>query len=295
MKKRCRIESIGISMGHGKLFKLGSIAHAVKAGKQCLKSSIYSTKDINILINTGVYRDQHIMEPSIASLIQNKLNMNIDFHSDHTTFSFDLLNGSCGMLNAIELITSQMACNTIQRGMVVSSEANRDRHSSSKFPYLPSGVAVLLDIASFDRIGFGNFVFHSHDQHAKLYQTAIDYIKKNGELIFEISNEIENYFLRYTNATVNEVLEKNNLTREEIDFVVPQQISADFLQRLPTVINISKDKIVNFSSELPNTLSTSTFLALYYFMQKHQPAAGNNILLLSFGSGITIAGTIYQV
>ena len=62
---RSRIESLGVSMPGG-LFKLGSVDHAVAAGKRCLETSRYRPAEIQTLINAGVVKGRRLT--SFASI-----------------------------------------------------------------------------------------------------------------------------------------------------------------------------------------------------------------------------------
>ena len=83
-----------------------SVDHAVLAAEECLAKAGVSRKEIDILISVGIYRDENIGEPAMAPLIQKRLGMNpiYDAGMSHKTFSFDLLNGSSGFLNAVHRI-----------------------------------------------------------------------------------------------------------------------------------------------------------------------------------------------
>ncbi|NLW90733.1 MAG: hypothetical protein GXY34_03925 [Syntrophomonadaceae bacterium] len=120
----CRIESIGTSLPLDGLSN-GSVHHAVAAARECLALSEHPATDIDLVINAGVYRDEHISEPAMATFIQNELCINNDLNGK-TTFSLDLINGAAGMLSAIEVIAAAIESNAAQVGLVVSSDSNPD-------------------------------------------------------------------------------------------------------------------------------------------------------------------------
>ena len=45
----------------------GSIAHAARAGRDCVSRAGVALQDIGMLINTGVYRDDNLVEPAMAA------------------------------------------------------------------------------------------------------------------------------------------------------------------------------------------------------------------------------------
>jgi 3-oxoacyl-[acyl-carrier-protein] synthase-3 len=291
--RHCRIESLGVSLPCRHIRRWGSIRHAVEAGRQCLKTSRHHQADVGLLINAGVHRDRHICEPAMAVFIQHRLGINIEFQN-RSTLAFDLQNGGCGMLDAIQTVAALLQSGEIEAGLVVASEANPDRRPDPRFVYPASGAALLLDLSPRSGSGFGEFAFHTRDEYADLYTSLVSLAEKRGRIVFKRRDELEDVYLSMAGAVVEDVLARDCLRREEIDFVIPAQISADFLVRLPAVIGIPGEKVANLSERLPDTLSTSLFLALKLAMADHQPVSGKKALLLAFGSGVTVAAATYH-
>jgi len=61
--------------------------------------------DLDLLINAGIYCDRNLGEPALAAIIQDDIGANPeDPHSHaHGTFSFDIANGVCGVLTALQI------------------------------------------------------------------------------------------------------------------------------------------------------------------------------------------------
>jgi 3-oxoacyl-[acyl-carrier-protein] synthase III len=291
--RHCRIESLGVSLPRRHFRRWGSIRHAVEAGRQCLKMSRHRKADVGLLINAGVHRDRHICEPAMAVFIQHRLGINIEFQN-RSTLAFDLQNGGCGMLDAAQAVTALLQTGEIEAGLVVASEANSDRHPDPRFACPASGAAMMLDLSPWRSRGFGEFAFHIRDDYADVYTSLVSLTEKRGRIVLKRRAELEDIYLSMAGAVVEEVLTHDCLHREEIDFVVPAQISAGFLTRLPAVIAFPGDKVINLSDRLPDTLSTSLFLALKLAMADRRPVLGQKALLLACGSGITVAAATYR-
>lgn len=291
--RRCRIESLGASMPRRHFGRWGSVRHAVEAGRQCLKESQHRKDAVGLLINAGVHRDQHICEPAMAVFIQHRLGINIEFQQ-RSTLAFDLQNGGCGMLDAVQVAAAMLQSGEIEAAMVVASEANSDLHPDPFFAYPASGAALLLDLSPWRKKGFGEFVFHTRDDCADLCTSLVSLAEKRGRIIIQRHAELEEKYLAMAGAVVEDVLTRDGLRREEIDFVVPAQISSGFLDRLPAAIGFPEDKVVNLSGRLPDTLSTSLFLALKRTVVDRRPVPGQKALLLACGSGITVAAATYS-
>jgi 3-oxoacyl-[acyl-carrier-protein] synthase-3 len=291
--RRCRLESLGVSLPNRRFFKWGSVRHAIEAGKRCLAGSHYHPDDVAVLINTGVNRDDHTCEPAIACYIQNGLDINAEFQG-RRTLAFDLLNGGAGMLNGLHVLTSLLQSGSAQVGMVVSSEVNTDKDPDPGYPYPASGAAVMLDLSPRSAVGFGAFAFDTRDDKSDLFTSIVSLKVKRGKLLMRRKAELEEAYLVGAAAAVEEVLAKDGLKREDIDLVVPAQISPAFLAKLPAAIGCPKERVADFTADLPDTHSTSVFLALQRALSAQPLAAGKKALLLAFGSGVTVGAATYH-
>src|SRR5271166_5548979 len=129
---------------------------AVAAAKTCLQRAGREPDDVDLLINTGIYRDKNLAEPALAALIQEDIGANPeDPHDDaHGTFSFDISNGTCGVLTALQIVDGFLRSHTINCALVVASDANPGRGMSEHFPFSPVGAALLCDWSD-DDFGLG--------------------------------------------------------------------------------------------------------------------------------------------
>jgi 3-oxoacyl-[acyl-carrier-protein] synthase-3 len=266
----------------------------VTAGRRCLAASRYQPADVGVLVSAGVYRDRHVAEPAIAAYIQHRLGINIEFQG-RATLSFDLLNGGCGMLNAVQVAGALLQSGQAVAAMVVAGEANSDRRPDPASAVAQSGAALSLEISPYGGAGFGSFAFQTHDEDAGLFNAVVSLAVPRGRLLVRRHSRLEEAWLGHAAAAVDEVLERDGLTRDQIDLVVPAQISADFLSRLPSAIGIPADKVADFTLSLPDTGSTSVFIAWHRLCAERRPAAGSRVLFLTVGSGLTIGAANYTV
>lgn len=290
----CRMESIGVSLPGRHFRRWGSVRHAVEAGRRCLETSQHRKSDVGLLINAGVHRDRHICEPAMAVFVQHQLGINVEFQN-RGTLAFDLQNGGCGMLDGVQAAVAMLQDGEIEAALVVASEANSDRHPDPNYIYPASGAALLLDISPWGDRGFGEFAFQTRDESADLYTSRVSLAEKNGRIIIQRQAELEDSYLAMAGAVVEDVLTRDRLRAGDIDFIVPAQISAGFLSRLPEAIGFPEEKVIRFSDRLPDTLSTSLFLAWKLALAERRPVPGQKALLLAFGSGITVAAATYHL
>jgi len=291
--RKVRIESAGASLQGRWPWRRGSVAHAVAAGRRCLAASRLRPADVGVLVNAGVYRDRHIVEPANAAYIQHRLGVNVEFQG-RPTLSFDLLNGGCGMLNAAQVVAALLQTGEVEAGLVVAGEANGDRSPDPASRVPPSGAALMLDLAPRAGTGFEAFSFQTHEEDADLYTAVVSLSVPRGRLRIRRQAGLEEAWLAHAAGAVDEALAGAGAARSQVDLVVSSQVSPGFLARLPAAIRIPAAKVVDFTAHLPDTGSTSVFLAWDRLGDGRPPAPGSRVLFLAFGSGLTVAAAVYR-
>src|SRR6476646_4190445 len=120
---------------------------AVNAAKHCLHEAGRNAHDVDLLINAGIYRDRNLAEPALAAMIQEDIGANPeDPHEQaHGTFSFDVSNGSCGVLTALQIVDGFLKSRAIDLALVVASDADPGHGLSEDFPFSPAGTALFCD------------------------------------------------------------------------------------------------------------------------------------------------------
>lgn len=293
MKRRVRIAGLGASLPGFRLRRRGSVARAVEAGRRCLAAAGRRPGDVGVLIHAGVTRDRHVCEPANAAYIQRRLGINVEFQGP-PTLSFDLVNGGCGMLDAAHVLCTLLQEGTLRAGMVTASEGNADWRAKGVPPCPDSGAAVVLELSPLPETGFGSFAFLTRSGDADMAETVVSLAEARGRLLARRAPGLEDRWLEMAGPLVDEVLKRDGLSRERIERVIPAQVSAGFLARLPEAIGMAAGRVADFSAHLPDTLSTSVFLALQRELRLRPPHGGQAFLLLAFGSGLTVAAATYH-
>ena len=98
------------------------------AAGACLAYAGREPGDVGILINTGLYREDNMGEPALAALVQEDIGASPGHPpvGGHGTFSFDLINGTCGVINAIQLEAGMLRSGVVGLGAIVASDVDPD-------------------------------------------------------------------------------------------------------------------------------------------------------------------------
>ncbi|MET9670893.1 3-oxoacyl-[acyl-carrier-protein] synthase III C-terminal domain-containing protein [Streptomyces sp. NPDC006475] len=288
-----------------------SIAYAASAGSACLQQAGLGPADVDVLINVGVYRDSNISEPSVAALIQKRIGINLDYLHDtdrRAAFSFDLMNGACGVLNAVQAGGALLAAGSARRVLVVSADTHPSmdpaKAGTAAFPYAATGAALLLE-RSDDALGFGRVHHRSRpggpgvNGYVPLREAGAE--GRNTITVDRDSDVLE----RMLDLAVDSV--QGTLTAEygtdaahsqtalDRTLLITSQPSAEFASQLAKRLGLASDAAVTVEG-LTGDPHTS---ALTYGFRQAQDAgrlAGHDrILFLAVGAGLSSAASLYRL
>ncbi|MFD3506373.1 hypothetical protein [Nocardia sp. NPDC058666] len=129
---------------------VSSVGQAADAAGAALAAAGCVPEQVDALINVGIYRDANLVEPAVAALIQQAAGIGLDYRrGDVPCLSFDLMNGACGVVNAVGVAASLLADLPVGHVVVVSGDAG-----SGEVEFEPVGAAFVLENSA-DAVGFG--------------------------------------------------------------------------------------------------------------------------------------------
>ena len=296
------IESVGFSKRGINPFRNGSVDLEVKAARTCLKRASLSPKSIGILVNTGIYRDKFIGEPSIASFIQRRIGANPLFDGGNGTFSFDLSNGGCGFLTGMEVLGGFISSGSIERGMVVTGDTDPSPRSTVGFDFVPAAAAVILARGRRGE-GFSKFETITYPEYENLFVSRVEWTgdpkdsastkKKRNILVMEEDERFLEKCVESSLRSVEGFLKDTSLEPDMIDLVIASQYPANFTSMLAEELDW-KEKIMDVAGRYGNLHTAGPGAALESACENGRFAGSKNILFLAVGSGITVSMAHYR-
>lgn len=125
------------------------VEHSGRAARQSLERAGIRPDQVGVMINTGIFRDANTVEPAVAALIQKAAGIGLDYtRDDARTFSFDLMNGAVGVLNAVQVAGAILRTGSTGHVLIVAGDTHPSLTRSAadaEFPYATSGAALLLE------------------------------------------------------------------------------------------------------------------------------------------------------
>jgi 3-oxoacyl-[acyl-carrier-protein] synthase III len=268
---------------------------AVKASRDALEMAGISPGSLDMIVVGTVTPDRQF--PSAACMVQKDLKAK-------NAFAFDVSAGCAGFLYALSMVD-----NAIQGGMSKCALVVGAERLSSIVNWQDRGTCVLL------ADGAGAVVVQSKpDQggilstHLKSDGTAWDllyasygnaytpellqcldqkpfFLKMDGNKLFKRA-------IRCLSDISREALEHNGLKSDDIALVVPHQANLRIIQGLAGNLEIPMERVYTNIHKYGNTSSGTIPIALDEANREGRLKKGDQVLLVSFGAGLTWASSV---
>jgi len=264
---------------------------AVAAARTCLRRAGRDPDDVDLLINTGIYRDKNLAEPALAALIQQDIGANPeDPHDDaHGTFSFDISNGTCGVLTALQIIDGFLRSHTVNCALVVASDANPGRGMTEDFPFSPVGAALLCDWSD-DDFGLGRVHWVNIPDDGENFRATVGLEDARNVLRFSGSAAMDEQFAAAAGQAARSCLEEAALDLSEVDFVVAAPARHAYRAALAAQLAVPVERIIVAEDE---SMHTASLVAALRSAAEELPP-GARVLLVAAGAGVTAGAALYR-
>ena len=128
------------------------------------------------------------------------------------------------------------------------------------------------------KIGGSRHTFHQHS-----VANEDIFMKMNGRQVYSFA-------VRVLCDTVKVLLEKNNLTIDEIKYIIPHQANLRIIEAASKRLNIPLEKFYINIQEYANTSSASVPIALDEMKRNNLLHRGDKLITIAFGGGLTYGG-----
>ena len=277
---------------------------AEKAARKLFKEYKIDPKTIDFLMLCTQSPDYFL--PSTACLLQDRLGI----PTSAGAFDYNLGCSGCvyGMAMAKGLIAAGIAKNVL---LLTAETYNKYLHPSDKSnrSIFGDGAAACListeglaEIGEFslgtDGSGANNLIVKTgaarqkevtgkfiEDEEGHIWYD--DYLYMNGGNIF-------NFTLEAVPIMIKEILEKNGLEKDQIDYYVFHQANKFMLNTIRKVCVLPKDKFYVNLANTGNTVSSTVLIGLKDCLDSGTIKEGDKIMISGFGVGLSWGGTILK-
>lgn len=286
---RIGIKERRILKGEGK----GSSDLGAEAVKGLLAKTGTNPDEIDILICATVTPDMQF--PATANIICDKVGI-------RNAFGYDLNAGCSGFLYALVTASKFVETGQYKKVIVVGAEkmsSITNYTDRSTCPIFGDGAAAVLLEPTTEEVGVMDSILRSDGAgRVHLHQKAGGSVKPASHatvdaqehFIYQEGQAVFKWAVSKMADVSLEIMERNNLTSDDISWLVPHQANLRIIDATGNRMNIPKEKVMVNIQKYGNTTSATLPLCLWEW--ESQLKKGDNLILVAFGAGFTW-GSIY--
>jgi 3-oxoacyl-[acyl-carrier-protein] synthase-3 len=273
----------------------GSSDMAVPAIQQILDKRGIAATDIDCIICATVTPD-HVF-PATANLIADKLGAT-------NAFGFDLAAACSGFLYALTTGASFIESGRYKNVIVVGADKMSaivdytDRNTCILFG--DAAAAVLLE-PNTEGFGVQDSLLRSDGSGAKFLHmkaggsvkpASIETVMGKEHFAYQEGQSVFKFAVKGMADVSAELLEKNNLTGDDIAWLVPHQANLRIIDATANRMGLPKEKVMININKYGNTTAATIPMCLVEW--ESQLKKGDNIVLAAFGGGFTWGATLVK-
>ena len=267
----------------------GTADMAYRASVQALQAAGMEANDLDAII-VGTCTPDYPM-PSSACVLEDMLGA-------RKVFSFDVNAACSGFLNALAVTDSFVRTGMIRNALVVGSDVLsrvlnwQDRTTCVLFG--DGAGAIVVGSSSDGNRGILSTRLRTDGSYAKtlyvpaggsLKPASIETIENKQHTITMNGKEVFKIAVRAMEEISREVLEEANVSIDEVSLVIPHQANRRIINALAERLKVPLEKVVVNVDKYGNTSAASVPVALDEAWRQGRIAAGDTVLLNSFGAG----------
>jgi 3-oxoacyl-[acyl-carrier-protein] synthase-3 len=269
---------------------------AAKAALEAIEMAGIGPDELDLIIGATVTPD--MMFPSTACIVQHKIKAS-------RAAAFDLSAGCTGFIYALtvaaQFVASGMYRNVLVFGAEILSKIVdwQDRNTCVLFGD-GAGAAVVSVVESGGILesvlgadGGGKDLLFIPAGGSK-EPASIETVKERKHFIKMNGNEVFKFAVKIMEESTRKVLEKANLTPQEIDLIVPHQANIRIIEAATKRLNISKEKVMVNIDRYGNMSAASIPVALYEAFKARKIKKGDKVVLVGFGAGLTWGANLIE-
>lgn len=287
-------KKIGISQRHIASDDETSLDLAIKAAEKLLLS--YDSEQIDFLLFCTQSPDYLL--PSSACIIQDKLRLRknigaLDYNLGCSGYIY-------GLALAKGLINSGISTNVLLLTGETYSKFIRDDDVSNRSIFGDAGSATLVSFS--EQEGIGEFVLGTDGRGAdnlivERPSARQGYQLKSSEKpnLYMNGPEIFNFTIETIPPLLMDVVKKNKLTLDDVDYTILHQANKYMLEFLISQTGLDRAKCHIDMSNYGNTVSNTIPIALKDSLDRGIVTRGDKILMAGFGVGYSWGSTVVSI
>ncbi|GAB6950137.1 ketoacyl-ACP synthase III [Hoylesella timonensis 4401737 = DSM 22865 = JCM 15640] len=275
---------------------LGTSYLARKAAKQLIQKTGVDPDTIDALIVATTTPDYKF--PSTASIVLGKLGLK-------NAFAFDFEAACCGFMYALSTASSMIESGRCKKIIVIGADKMsslvdyQDRQTCVLFG--DGAGAVLVEASEDTEYGMQDMFFRTDGKglpflHMKAGGSVcpashftvdhrLHYLYQEGRNVFR-------YAVTDMSDDVLEIMKRNNLSKDDVDWVVPHEANLRIIEAVTKRAELSMDKVAVNIEHYGNTSAATIPLALWDYESKLKK--GDRVIFTAFGAGFVHGASFFK-
>jgi 3-oxoacyl-[acyl-carrier-protein] synthase-3 len=271
---------------------------ATEAARKALAEANLDVGEVEIIIVATITPE--MVFPSTASFVQRTLGAK-------KAWVFDLAAACSGFVYGLSIVQQFIECGRFKNALVIGAETLTkitdwtDRRSCILFG--DGAGAVVLERSSDGRKGILYSTMHSDGDrwealNCQAYGSRYPSTKPLDDpkkIYMQINGrEVYQQAIRRIVETVNNCLDKCNLTIDDIVMLISHQMNARIIESAAKRLNLPDEKVFVNINEYGNTSAASVPIAFDECVREGKIKRGDIIILVAFGAGLTWGANIIE-
>jgi len=275
-------ERTGIRQRHIAAEDETSVDLAERAALAALGAAGVKASELDLIVVATTTPDQTF--PSSACLLQERLD-------SHGCPAFDVQAVCTGFIYALAIAEKFIRTGSAERALVVGAET-----LSRILDWTDRGTCVLFGdgagavvIGAADEPGIISTHLHADGAYRELLQVPAGIGNGgNGSPYMQMKgNEVFRVAVTTLGAIVDDTLAANNMTRADIDWLVPHQANLRIIKATARKLDLAMEQVVVTVGEHGNTSAASIPLAFDQAVRDGRIQRGQIVMMEAFGGGFT--------
>ncbi|GAS80976.1 beta-ketoacyl-ACP synthase III [Paenibacillus amylolyticus] len=268
---------------------------AYEAAIKALESAGMTGSDLDLIIVATITPDSSF--PSTACILQDKLGAK-------GAAAFDLSAACSGFVYGLASATSFIQSGMYNNALVIGADClsritdYTDRNTCVLFGD-GAGAVVVGEVP--EGRGFKAFDLGAEGAGGSLLQmegggsrlpATVETVENKKHYIYMNGREVFKFAVRVMGMATIEVLRKAGMERTDVDLFVPHQANIRIIQSAMQRLELPEEKVVVNVDKYANTSAASIPLALVEAAEEGRMKAGDTVLMVGFGGGLTWGASV---
>ena len=273
---------------------------AADAARRAMADADVAARDIDLLIFASASHDQ--LEPATAHIVADALGLNAP--------CFDAKNACNSFINGVEVAEAFIRTGRAHRALVVSGETPtlairwavptlKDlRRSFIGYTLGDLGTAAVVEAAT-DGRGVFYRAHHAESRHWRIvglpgggarHPADLDYVYLEGD-----GNALRDAFMALDADLVLRLFRETGTTWDDYAVVCAHQVTVPFTESLIRKVGLPRERLMTTVDRFGNVGSGTLALGLALAREQGRVRAGDRVLWIGLGAGISLATMAFVV